>query len=298
MLTATDVELFSWLWMLRVLTLGQLRRLGYFQPGTGRLSSLHNVRKRLRRLYQAGYLADDRMVETRERIYFLTEQALPELRERFGIRQRRLYQPRGEETERQLQHALLVSEGAVRFVESIRRSSFELSDLAPLGVPFLTTHAVGNPAKRKHVERFVTQEDVVVAGESVPLRIRPDLVFALRQGKRARLYFLEADRGSESSQQLATKLLAYHHYLKASDPTVPENRLWQRYGEVRDFRVLLVTTTPRRVKNLAESLAEQPGFELLSMTDVEAFKAQNVLFEGIWRNRVGVGRGLARARRP
>ena len=62
-LTARDVELFRWLWMLRVLTLGQLRRLGYYQPDTGQLSVLDNVRKRLKRLWDAGYFEGTRLLD-------------------------------------------------------------------------------------------------------------------------------------------------------------------------------------------------------------------------------------------
>ncbi len=293
-LTATDVELFRWLWMLRVMTLGQLRRVGYYQPDSGLLSSLHNVRKRLRRLWHEGYLLDDRLATTHERIYFLGERALRSLRERYGITQRRLYQPRGLETMRQVHHALLVSECAVRVVESVRGSAIQVPNLAPLEVPFYHTHAVGDPRKKKHIDRFVTQEDLIVPGHVRPLRVRPDLAFALSQEQITRLYFLEADRGSESARQIAAKQLAYHHFRQAPDPTKPGQYLWQRYGTVRDFRILFVTTTARRAGNLAKSLSDQPGFGLMAFSAVDDVKQHNMIFDGIWTNRQGKNRALAR----
>ena len=292
-LTAGDVEVFRWLWLLRVLTLGQIRRLRYYQPETGRLTAMDNVRKRMRRLWNAGFLVGDRVLETKERIYFLGDQAIPALRERYGIEQRRVYRPRIE-AGLQLHHPLLVSECAVRVVESIRESDLELCDLAPLHVPFVHTHAIEDATKKKHIERFVSQEDLLVAGSSTPLRIRPDLVFGLRKGARGRLYFLEADRGFESPKEIATKLLGYFHFQQAIDPQEPARLRWQRYGDFADFRVLLVTTTPQRVQNLVRTLERQPGWNLAALTTEEAVKEKSMVFEGIWWNQQGEGRALAK----
>jgi hypothetical protein len=302
-LTDTDHELFRWLWMLRVLTLGQLQRLGYYQPETGRVSSLHNVRKRLRRLWDKGYLSGDTLLATRERIYHLAERALPPLRERFDIEQQRLYQPAGSpQSLRQVHHALMVSECAVRVVESIRKSMMRVADLPPLAMPLYHTHAVGNVRTKKHVERFVTQEDLHLSGRPKPLRIRPDLVFALVQDSPeriprnsvGRLYFLEADRGTESPREIAGKLLAYHHYAEYLDPLDSSRYLWQRYGDMRDFRVLLVTTDDRRVATLVRALARKPGFELTAVTTIDAVKERNLVFDPIWTNALGPERALAK----
>ena len=298
MLTETDVDLFRWLWMLRVMTLGQLRRAGYYQPDTGRVSSLDNVRKRLRRLSQKGFLESDRLLDTRERIYLLAEPALFPLRERYDIVQRRLYKPQGLGTLRQVHHALLVSECAVQVVEALRDSSLETLNLRPLGVPFYYTHAVANPRQKRHVERFVTQEDIAVPGRAAPLRIRPDLVFALAQGSVARLYFLEVDRGSEGVAQIAEKQLGYHHYFEAPDPASPERKLWQRYGAVHDYRVLLVTTEARRVTTLVQQLRLQPGFGLMNFSTVgerqEQERGENFVHDPIWTNQYGTQRSLAK----
>jgi hypothetical protein len=293
-LTERDLQLFRWLWMLRVLTLGQLRRVGYYQPETGRCSSLHNVRKRLQRLWQAGYLTGDTVLETRERVYFLAEPALEPLRERFGVAQRRLYRPRGMETLRQVHHSLMVSECAVRVAESIRNSGMSLCDLPPLRMPFYHPHAVGNVRKKKHVERFVTQEDLRVPGHPKRLRIRPDLVFALAQGDASRLYFLEADRGSEAPREVATKQLAYHHYATAPDPNDPLRARWQRYGPMRDFRVLIVTTDDRRAAQLCGALRSKPGFELMAVSTIQSVTEENILFDPVWTNQRGRKRALAR----
>ena len=291
-LTERDVQLFHWLWMLRVLTLGQLRRLGYYQAETGQLSVLDNVRKRLKRLWDAGYLEGTRLLDTKERVYFLGEQALPALRDHFGIEQRRLYQPKLE-SDLQLLHPLMVSECATRVVESLRGTDFELVSLSPLGIPFLHARTVGDVTKRRHVERFVAQEDVPVLGEA-PARIRPDLVCGVAKQGRARLYLWEADRDTESPQEVLAKQLGYAHYWDARDPRDPQRRLWQRYGEFRDFRVLIVTTSQRRLENLENALAGQEGWDLVALTTLEQLENHHPFFAPIWRNQQGDGRALAR----
>lgn len=292
--TAGDVEVFRWLWMLRAMTLEQIRRVRYYQPSTGQLSSFDNVRKRLMRLWEAGYLVGDRVLETNERVYFLAPKALSALREYHGIEQRRLYQPRGADTMFQLMHPLLVAECAVRITEALRGSDLTLTDLPPYEVPFYHTHTMNDPSERRHVHRFLTQDDIVPAGETETYRIRPDLVFALTSRDAAsRLYFLEADRGTESPAEIARKQVGYFHYQTARNPKSPERFLWQRYGNQRDFRVLLLTTDERRVQRLREQLATKPGFDLMAFSSLDTVGTQNMVFDGVWTTASGSSNPLA-----
>jgi hypothetical protein len=294
LLTPGDIKVFWWLWLLRVLTLDQLRRLRYYQPDTGRLSSADNVRKRLSRLAQAGYLAGDQLQSTRERLYTLTEEGLAALRLYRGLEQRRLYRPRTGDTVGQLLHALMVSEFAARIVESLRGTEVELPALAPLSVPFYHTHAVGDPSSRRHTERFVTHEDLYVPGEPEPLRIRPDLVFGLAVGGARRLFFLEADRGTESLAEVARKQLAYAHYRDAPDPDEPGRLLWQRYGEFQDFRVLVVTTTEQRIASLRRVLLLHGDDHFFALSSLAMLQRQNPILEPVWVTLDGAERSVLR----
>lgn len=298
LLTDGDIELFRWVWMLQVLTLDQIRRLGYFQPETGLLSHPDNVRKRMGRLAKAGYLVGDDIWEEytrkRQRVYRLGKEALAPLNYHFGIEQNRLHKPKAQNTFRQVYHSLLVSECAVRIVECLRGTPFETPDLLPLGMPFYLTHTVGNPHSKKHVERFVTQEDIPAAGQQNPYRIRPDLVFALGTEGVYRLFFLEADRGTESAAEIALKLRGYHHYHRFADSRQPGRYLWNRYGEVRDFRVLVVTTTANRIASLREKLEQEPGFELAAFTIAEKVKKADAVLDEDWTVVSGACRALLR----
>ena len=296
-LTGTDHDLFRWLWMLKVMTLGQLRRASYYQPETGRVSSIHNVRKRLQRLWQKGYIKGDTLVETRERFYTLEELGLSALRDRFGIRQQRLYHPRAASSHRSLERDLMISECAVRILEASRASALDLMSLRPLAIPFYKTHTVGDTKSKKHIERFVSQEDLQVAGHPLALRIRPDLVFALEQEvtqrRFSRLYMVHVIHGNTSAKKAADWLFAYHHYRDHSDPENPSKPLWKRYGDLDDFRVLLVTRKKDRVRSLARALEAKPGFDRTGIASLEALTSRDPLFDGIWTNLLGSGRALA-----
>lgn len=296
-LTEGDIETFWWVWLLRVLSLDQLRRLRYFQPETARLSSEDNVRKRLARLAQAGYMVSDRLHTTRERLYFLGEKALRPLRAYHGIDQQQLFRPRAGETLTQLLHPLLVSEIAVRLVESLRDTpDVNLMNLLPLELPFLHTHAIGNPRAKKHTERFVTQVDLRDPGNPEPLRIRPDLVFGLEVEESRRLFFVEADRGFEGAPELARKQRAYAAYRDTLDSDDPQHYLWQRYGDFADFRVLVVTTTAKRIESLEKVMKREKGYDLVAFGTAEEVARENVVTGGFWQT--GDGRRQSFLRHP
>lgn len=286
LITKDDIEIFRLLWMTRIMTVEQIRRARYFQEDTGKLSNLHNVRHRLNRLAQAGYLKGDFVFEEgtsrRMKFYTIDRKALDPLSYHYGIEQKQLYSFRGLNSYQQVFHALLVSEFVVRLKESLRETDAFTPDLKPLDIPFYHTHTVGQPNKKKHTERFVSQVDIHPQGQEKALFIRPDLVFALQKGDRSRLYFLEADRGSEGHTAISMKLQGYHHYNQADDPKSISRKHWQSYGEMRDFRVLFVTTSEKRIVNLRERLKNVPGFYLVAFTTLNWLRGQNVIYNPIW----------------
>ncbi len=281
-LTSRDLAIFRWLWMLRVLSISQIWRLVCYRPEANILSNFDNMRKRLKRLCDAKLILSDTLIDTQERLYTLGQDGLYMLNRHLGIDQYRVYQPQYD-TLFHVYHPLLVSECATRIVEALRQTEIELVLLEPLSIEFYHTHALADGEKRKHTERFITQEDLRVAGHHEAFRIRPDLVFALKIGQHQRLFFIEADRGYESRMMIAKKQKGYHHYKSYPDPLDPERTLWQRYGDMGDFRVLFVTTTARRTQSLEKALQKYPGFSLMALTTEAEMKDQHFFYGPIWR---------------
>ena len=281
-LTMKDIAIFRSLWMLRALKIDQIRRLHYFNKEKGTLTNEDNVRKRLARLARDEYLESDTLVASKQRVYFLADKGLKSLRQHAGIEQHRLYRP-SLDAFSQFHHPLLVSECATRIVECLRGTPLSLQAMAPLGIEFYHTHAVENPQSRKHVKRFVTQEDVFVLDRVKPLRIRPDLTFGIGDINTSRLFFLEADRGFESSNDILEKQLGYHHFSHYHRPGDHDPLCWKRYGPFNDYRVLFITTTSRRIESLQKMLSKHDGFNIIAFTTENELKEKHLLFDPIWR---------------
>jgi hypothetical protein len=275
-ITPGDLEVFKLLFMLNIMTIGQIRRIRYYQPDTGRLSAEDNVRKRLRRLWDAGYLSGHTVFDeswTRLLAYTLADRAIPELRRVVpAILQAKVSK---RVPQRHVDHALMVSECACRILEGVRESDIAVPALLPLHLPFYTTYTVGNPRARKFTNRFVTHEDIDDGARC--FHLRPDIVFALQDGAVKRLFFLEADRGTEGHTKIAEKLHAYFLYSRLQEP-------WQRYdSDIVDFRILFVTTTQNRLSQLRDGLSDRFGYELVAFTTFDALRAENAVFSPIWQ---------------
>lgn len=282
-LTPDDVALFRWLWQLRVGTLDQLHRLADWDPQTGTLTHADNSRKRWARLATAGYVVPEDASNNR-RAYALAEKGLWALSAADGRDQRCLYQRRDAKERGFLEHTLSITEGAVRVVEGVRPDLDLLAELEPLGMAFYTEKAVRNAAVQRPTERYVTCVDLVAGGQR--FTIRPDLVLGLTRHAATRLYFFEADGGSERPPKLVEKLVGYAAFQHQ------ETARWRAlHPTVADFRVLLVTTTPRRVAALAASFQGQPGAALVRLTTWDRFRdpTTNVVFDPIWERLEGGG---------
>lgn len=283
-LTAGDDGLFRLLFMLGVMTVDHIRRTRYFQEDTGRVSVLENVCRRLKRLRDEHYLeVEDVFTEDRVRVltYRLGEAALPELHLRNPlITQRRVYRP-AERNAHQLLHALMVTECAVRVMESVRGSDLVTPPVGPLELPFYHARVVAEPSKRGALQRFATQHAVLVKGRRD--MVRPDLVFALERGSRARLFFLEADRGSEGHGDICRKVRAYDAFARHHLEHPGQRPLWSSYGDTVDsVRVLLVTSGETRLTRLLPVLADTPGGHLVRLATFDEVRKENVVLGLRW----------------
>ena len=85
------------------------------------------------------------------------------------------------------------------------------------------------------------------------LPVRPDAFFTLQddrrpEGQNRAHFFLEADRSTTSHTRFQKKLKAYWHY--------GQQGLHNRNFGIKRFRVVVVTLTPERARNLCQTAAE------------------------------------------
>jgi len=281
-----DDRLFQLLFMFSVMTVDQIRRTRYYQPDTGRLSSRDNVIKRLCRLRSAGYLRSEDVYtpeRRRTQVYRLGKAALAELHLTNPlISQSRLYEP-AERTAHQMLHSLMVTECAVRVIESLRGSEppVHTPNIGHLDLPFYHSRVVSDPTERSSLSRYATHRRIHFRGADQT--IRPDLTFALQRDGAARLFFLEADRGTEGYRQLEEKIRAFDAFDRYHGDNPPSEPLCREYApEIRDVRVLFVTTTPRRIEGIVGKLQDVPGLDMVRFSTIDLIGNANMVFDAPW----------------
>lgn len=117
---------------------------------------------------------------------------------------------------------------------------------------------------------------VTAEGGRRRVAIVPDgyFVLALPDGRRAR-FFLEVDRGTLSTQRWALKVRAYQAYVRSG-------RYQARY-QARSLRVLVVTTSDRRLAHLKAATERAGGASLFWFTTFQRAAPEAILTRPIWR---------------
>lgn len=101
---------------------------------------------------------------------------------------------------------------------------------------------------------------------------KPDAFIRLTIAGQFHNFFIEVDLGHTSSRQFLGKLLAHQRYL--------ESGLFQQIYEGDEFHTLVITTGPRRLRNLA-ALVEQQNSHLFWLATFEDMRTAG-LFGSIW----------------
>lgn len=257
--------------------------------------SAQNLRRRLRVLYDQGYL--DR--PKRQIAALLDPEGDNHFAYTLTAKGARMLAADGEGRFRdrqviQLEHALRVSDFMVGMIEACRISEH----LEPV---LLDELLKGAPEATRN-DRQPDSWPVLVShrGERRQLSIRPDAIFAIQsrkreEGKNRKFFFLEVDRSTmpvvrkELHQtSIVRKLLAY-------GATFEEGLHGRRYG-MSNMRALFVTKTRERADNLiaaCQKHARGISPRLFLFIDRPTLLASDGgMFEARWRDGEGEGRSL------
>lgn len=272
LLTPRDVEILKAINRYRYLRTGMVKTLLFPQN-----VDLQPTRRRLRGLFQNAFLG--RMPQlvrpgqgSAEEVYYLDEKGELFLRDH------------GEEVSsfssedakhRFVEHALAVSEFRMKVELGIREHPVVELELFQADFELKKRY--------KHVE-----------DSRNPLRgsdrsaIIPDAVMVLRGrgnwSNRARLVFVEIDRASQMQPILQGKTTSYARYRA--------NEAYRKFGEFKDFRVLIQTTSPERAMNTRRALTKLEGEDLVWVTDVSKVNERTLFNEPIWLDAKGNRRVL------
>lgn len=135
--------------------------------------------------------------------------------------------------------------------------------------------------KRAHANDKVMITDP--QGQSKPAVIIPDGFFALmsRLTKKTAYHFLEVDLKTETVQTDNTTYRDWTRKVKAYIAYYHSNLFEQRY-QAKNFRVLTVTASLRRLQNLKKKTEEAGGQKLFWFTTFEQLTAETAYTAPIW----------------
>lgn len=261
-LTRRDMDLVLWVHQLRVTRRDQLQRLVF--------PSKNTANARLKRLHAHGYLARRRLpVEegqgSSQYLYMLASRGAQLVTEQLGLDVAEIGWKRSQNhvSSMFLEHTLMVND--VRIAVEVAATR-----------------------QRYHLERWTTEDDLRRSpdrvrieperGRSRRVALVPDAYFCLAFGQRRARFFLEADRATVPNRRWAQKILAYLAYVRSGAYA-------RRYG-TDCLRVLTVTTSEKRMRNLMRTTATACGVEngvrMFWFTWLEPVTDATVLAGPIW----------------
>lgn len=112
-------------------------------------------------------------------------------------------------------------------------------------------------------------------GRSRQKPVLPDGYFCLNTPKGKARFFLEVDRGTEALSKVAPQLQVYETYTSSGQ--------YQQRFQARSLRILIVTTTLKRLDNLKAVTRKVGGDRKYWFTTLEQINPQTVLTAPIWQ---------------
>lgn len=282
-LTERDIAILKAVNRCRYLRTGQIKRLVFPEN-----RSIQSTRRRLKYLYHSGYLG--RVMPFvqigsggEETAYFL-DQPGQELLHDLG-ESVLSYQKSGQVRRTFLHHALDLSE--FRVCLELALGTQDRVELHRFTADFeLKTHMDRTAGKH----RYKLYQEITHPTTRRSYVVYPDALIILKGvGKYERfgvLYFLEIDRATESLGVIRDKFRGYLLYLR--------HGMFKKYGEFTSFKVLLQTTSQKRIDNIAADLHEYPNSDMVLLAHHEHVNEDSVLFDAIWRKTSGEMTALLR----
>lgn len=278
-LTSRDLEILKAVCEYRLLTREQVETL-LFRPERGQdhATKTSIARKRLRLLFQHGYLDRIPMPTGRTRwgwrpVYRLTHRGSSVVAEHFkDVAATYQNHRRPELTALFLDHALRISDIRIAFSQAAARCGYRI-------VEWLDDWHL----KRQAVKDSVTLHRVNESQETVA--VIPDSFVFLQLGHLAARFYLEVDMATMTNKRWKTRVLAYRKYVESG-------KYKERY-HAQSLRILTVTTSIERMKNLKRTTESAGGGRLFWFTTFDQVQSRNILKDPIWHIAGDLGQGPA-----
>lgn len=256
-LTHRDIEIIKAVHEYRVLTTQQLKAL--FFP------SMHQAYNRLQALYNHQFIdrrfqgvATDKM--NTPILYVLDIRGAELLRSELGLDVE--WHPSQNQVSVQfLEHMMAISEVRIAISLNCR----QMSELELL-------HWSGEADMKAGYDRVTIRLDT---GKQKYVSLIPDSYFILSTPHGKSHCFLELDRGTMTVKRFKEKGFAYQQYYKSG--------IYQERYQTRSLRILTVTSSQNRAKNLLQAMNDLDGKQRFWFTTLEQVQNEPVLTAPIWQ---------------
>jgi len=158
-----------------------------------------------------------------------------------------------------LSHSLAISEFRLKITLACRMAGISILEWQ------------GEGALKKDYDRVTVTSS---SGVSRQFPIIPDGYFVLQTTKGKRHFVLELDRGTMEGKRFKAKVEGYTAYFESG-------AYKERYG-TKSLRVLTVTETQRRMKNLKVITERAGGKSRFWFASLDTLTAENILTNAVW----------------
>lgn len=255
-LTERDIQIMQAVYEYRVLTTQHLQTLFF--------SSVHQTYARLSALYHHGFLDRQFLGVYADKmntpiLYVLDKRGAEVLQARQGI-DLAWSKDLKQVTPTFLEHTLAINTVRVAVAKACQQPGFRLVTWQ------------GESELKAGYDRVTIRSE---SGRLQSVSLIPDSYFVLETPKGTGHFFLELDRGTETTQRFKTKILAYQGYYQSG--------AYQRRYNTRSLRVLTVTLSETRAANLLRVTEAAGGKQRYWFTLLEQIRPETVLSAPHWR---------------
>ena len=273
-LTGRDLDVVVDIYKYRYLTTSQIKELHF--------PSLQTTNRRLRALTTLGLVSFFEVANVPERIYRLTSAGARSVAEALGTPEEELLWKARSTPPKDyyfMRHFAAVTDFRIMLTQACLQEGVELLGFVP--EHYGVKHKSGK--LRSYIRDVVA--DVAAPGEKIAHT--PDGVFALQRDQSPALFFLEIDRGTESISSVERGIARMIRFYEG----LAESGKYQAYAEdfrcstFKNFRLLLVTTTEKRMQNMRDQLGirANPLFSYFWLS-FQSNLSPLTVFGPIWRS--------------
>src|SRR6266446_3544062 len=242
-LTERDIAVILDVYKYRYLSSSQVERLHF--------PSKRTAWRRLQALTELGCLKTFTVPNIAERLYYVDKKGSDIIAIELHVDQSDLAWHRHTREPKDyyfLKHFMAINDFRILITQACESNPIDLLGFIP--------EYIGEKTREGYVKKYIRDRINDIALSSVSYSHTPDAVFSLEKDGKPALFFLEIDRGgevvSDPEKGFLKCIVFYLHYW--------QEKKWIRYNEdfhreFRNFRLLVVTTSPLRLTHMREQVS-------------------------------------------